>query len=80
MLQVIPPPVAVVVVVVVVVMRRRVIDARAGDLEPGLGLAALELTLGSGPPTSLNSYPPVDSWVPCAHFLTCETFKPSFAA
>ena len=69
-------------------------DARAGGLEPGLGLAALELavfeialglaglelTFGSGAPTSLNSYPPVDSRSPWAHALTALTSKPSFSA
>ena len=60
-------------------------DARAGGLEPGLGLfAALELAVfgvalglaglglafGSGAPTRLNSYPPVDSCLLLIHALT----------
>ena len=69
-------------------------DARAGGLEPGLGLAALELavfeialglaalglTFGSGAPLRLNSYPPVDCSLSLTHSLTLALLKPSFSA
>ena len=69
-------------------------DARAGGLEPGLGLAALELavfgialglaalelTFGSGAPLRLNSYPPVEGCLPRAHAPTDELSKPNFSA
>ena len=69
-------------------------DARAGGLEPGLGLAALELAVfgislalaalelafGSGAPLRLTSYPPVDRQMPLAHLRTAEPSKPSFSA
>ena len=69
-------------------------DARAGGLEPGLGLAALEpavfgmalglaglgLAFGSGAPLRLNSYPLADGQMSLTQLPTLVGLKPSFSA